>query len=279
MSELSPEHTPGAANNLDETVQHQKTSNSPGKQPAGRNTKRSHKRSSGRRPKEDFSQTDSDSDLEPRHEPRRRKNFFTPNRGNDQGKFPLFSLPNQNLDASIHASCNNGRSLQVPIFGKLAASHLQFSPSPMTFPQRPQLPNTNFFSNGDTPFLGRSPVRQFPDPPLDQYLSDPDPSRESNTKNSIKKSKNKTTYAGMAKYTLGKPTFNVDEPSSSVHQSASPNALIYDISEFPVVPTNQIILSINLQMGKVIYGAKMKFTNNKRSHLELAFFSKKITKI
>jgi len=83
----------------------------------------------------------------------------------------------------------------------------------------------------------------------------------------------------MAKYTLGKPTFNVDEPSSLVHQSASPNALIYDISKFPVVPTNQIILSINLQMGKTIYGAKMKFTNNKRFHLELAFFSKEALEV
>src|SRR5438132_8923762 len=81
----------------------------------------------------------------------------------------------------------------------------------------------------------------------------------------------------MAKYTLGKPTFNMDEPSHSIYQSATPHALIYDISLLDQVPTNQLASSINLQIGKAVRGVKVKYTNNKRFHLELAFFTKEAT--
>jgi hypothetical protein len=78
----------------------------------------------------------------------------------------------------------------------------------------------------------------------------------------------------MAKYSLGKPTYNSDEPSDSIFQSAAQNSLIYDISQFSHIQTNQIVSSIYMQLGKALYGVKPKFSNNKRSHIELAFLSK-----
>ena len=50
-------------------------------------------------------------------------------------------------------------------------------------------------------------------------------------------------------------------------------AVIFNIEELQKVPDNQLLSLFNLQIGKVMNGAKLKYANGKRTHLEAALVS------
>ena len=270
MSQPSPVHITGATNNSDGNIAAQKSKNVPKKQQKKRQRVAETKARAGSSTADRRKDQDSDSGEETPEENVKKRTFSTPNRGKNDGDSPLFSLPSQNLDASIHAPYNNIGSFQIPIFGNMPSTYFPYSPSPMGFPYYnpllAQAPNEGKEKAADSE--PQEKLAQEAETGNSQQGKE-----KKNTGTATKKKQSNNTYAGMAKYALGKPTYSVDEPTSSVYQSASQNALIYNIAELAQVPANQIISSVNLQMGKAIYGAKIKFTNNKRSHLELAFFS------
>jgi hypothetical protein len=73
---------------------------------------------------------------------------------------------------------------------------------------------------------------------------------------------------------MGKPVYNLDLASEPAYHYLNDLALIYNITSLSAVPDNQIILTINVQIGAVLEGAKMKYSKGKRTHLELVFCSK-----
>ena len=271
MSHLSPEHITGASNNTDKNV----PSVSPQEKPVSTSKSHSKKRKSKRKvPLSSSSSSDSSSEDFPHTSSKgkgKKRNYSTPIRGTPHGNYPLFSLPNQNLDASIHAPYYNNNPMQLTNYGNHPQSQLLYSPSPMNFPPYP-LPPT--FGATPNEFIGSSSHPTQSSQNRDHTSPPTDTQKEITTGSQSRPERSKPSYLSMAKYSLGKPTFNMDEPSHSIYQSASPHALVYDISLLDQVPTNQLASSINLQIGKAVRGVKVKYTNNKRSHLELAFFTK-----
>src|SRR5438105_9981419 len=140
MSHLSPEHITGASSNTDKNV----SSVSPQEKPVS--TSRSHSRQRKSKCKvllSSSSSSDSSSEDFPHTSSKgkgKKRNYSTPIRGTSHGNFPLFSLPNQNLDASIHAPYYNNNSMQLANYGNHPQSQLLYSPSPLNFPPLPLLP-------------------------------------------------------------------------------------------------------------------------------------------
>jgi hypothetical protein len=80
-------------------------------------------------------------------------------------------------------------------------------------------------------------------------------------------------FANITRYAIDKPTYNEIERIELVYQTSSQFSLIYDILLVPQISNNQIISSVNIQIGSVIDRTKMKYTSGKRLHLELVFIT------
>src|SRR3989440_1261829 len=134
MSHLSPEHITGASNNTDKNV----PSVSPQEKPVSTSKSHSKKRKSKRKvPLSSSSSSDSSSEAFPHTSSKgkeKKRNYSTPIRGTSHRNYSLFSLPNQNLDALIHAPYYNNNSMQLANYGNHPQSQLLYSSSPMNFP-------------------------------------------------------------------------------------------------------------------------------------------------
>src|SRR4051812_11517327 len=119
MSQLTPDHVSGATTNSGNSSQPVSTANLSNNTKKKRARNLSHDTEATLPPKTPTQQPSQVSDEEGEEETRRKKIFSTPTRGNSQGKYPLFSLPSQNLDASIHASHHNPNMQFIPNFGSM----------------------------------------------------------------------------------------------------------------------------------------------------------------
>jgi hypothetical protein len=142
MSQLSPDHIPGATNNSDFIVHTATSSKSTEKPTKKRNRKRAITRATKLDQPTSSSDSSSDEALEQTYGKRRKKVFSTPNRRPSDGTAPLFSLPSQNLDVSIHAPYHSATPIQFSFFGNLPQGYYPYSPSPVAYPlhQYPELP-------------------------------------------------------------------------------------------------------------------------------------------
>ena len=82
-----------------------------------------------------------------------------------------------------------------------------------------------------------------------------------------------------ARFVPGKATYNANRNPHKVFQTSNKNAVVYDISMVPDVPSNVAMVQVNTQIGRAIRGARMRYTNKIRTHLEVTFQSEEAAKI
>ena len=82
-----------------------------------------------------------------------------------------------------------------------------------------------------------------------------------------------------ARFVPGKATYNANRNPHKVFQTSNKNAVVYDISMAPDVPSNVAMVQVNTQIGRAIRGARMRYTNKTRTHLEVTFHSEEAAKI
>jgi hypothetical protein len=216
---------------------------------------------------EDFSEVDTSPTITNKSN---RKAKRKENRGRIAGGDLMGSLPHQNLDASIHARFHTPSPFFSSPSSRLTRVPFPSQGSPYGFPHVVYTDSPVW--EGSTRFVDR-----LADAMDAHNLSKSGNELNANlpsTKSGKSKGKSKQiSYALAAKYALGKPTFNSDEGFGPAYQSKNKNTLIYCIDSITEVPDNQVVSSVNLQIGKALHGLHMKYTKAKRSHLELVFVS------
>src|SRR6266516_1953256 len=199
MSHLSPEHITGATNNTDKNV----PSVSPQEKPVSTSKSHSKKRKSKRKvPLSSSSSSDSSSEDFPHTSSKgkaKKRNYLTPIRGTPHGNYSLFSLPNQNLDASIHAPYYSNNPMHLANYGNHPQSQLLYSPSPMNFPPYPLPPA--FGATPNEPIGSSSHPTHFSQ--NREHTSSPTDTQTKNiTGSQSRPEKSKSSYLSMAKYSL-----------------------------------------------------------------------------